>query len=278
MSKFRSQITKPVGEQLEFFHTPLIHLGGAGLHYPKGQISNGYIIKPGPLPYVSRLEHTKTGMDPGIEFDFDPQEYEGEWFDSGDVEGYLEAHGIRINPQSSYMAVTLSEDSPIFRLLGGSTNVASPPVFPRESSNAPSTRTNSTATTLSSPHTPQQIIEPPAQFNEQTVDFGNGQMFPELGGLQDSSWMNDSNAAMDWLMGAGDRTPDFLNSGWVGVQEPSSWDFADAIPATEPTIPMPATQTGNKRTVTLDVWKMIDGKFHRSLEYLIGTNLFVRPH
>jgi hypothetical protein len=266
VSKFSAQLSNSVHESLEFFHTPIIHLGNAGLHYPRGEIFNGYIIKPGPLPFVSRLEHTKSGLDPGIEFDFDPEEYEGEWFDAGDVVGYLEEHGIRIHPQSTYFEATINADSSFLQPFDNSGAFISPPesVFGGSGS-------NSTATDVASPLTPQQQLSEQMspqqpQYPDLDMTFGSARLFPEIGSMGDTNWMNDSNAATGWLMGGGDRTPDFLSSGWASVTQPSSWNFADALPMEALSLPSPGVITAKpQRRIKIDVDLMIGGKFQPAL-------------
>lgn len=266
VSKFSAQLSNTADGPLELYHTPIIHLGNAGLHYSRGDIVDGYIIKPGPLPFVSRLQHTASGVDPGIEFDFDPAEYEGEWFDVTDVVGYLAEHGIRIHAHSLYFEATVDADSSFLQPLDKSGTFMSPAgsVFGGSAS-------NSTATDIASPSTPQhhmneQISPPQPQYANLDMDFGSTRTFPEFGDTDDTSWMTDSNAATGWLMGSGDRTPDFLSSGWASVTQASSWDFSDALPQEAPSLPtagVPAAKL--QRRVKIDVELMIGGEFRLGL-------------
>jgi len=91
-------------------------------------------------------------------------------------------------------------------------------------------------------------------------------LFPELGDTADVSWMNDSNAATGWLMGSGDRTPDFLSSGWASVTQPSSWDFADALPMEVPSLPRPGVVAAKtQRRIKIDVDLMIGELIKRGI-------------
>jgi hypothetical protein len=257
LMKFRRALAKTTDEPLETFQTPFIHLGGAGMHYPTGRIRNGYIVKPGPLQRQAILESTES---PGavVDIEFDLSEYEGEWFDSNDVEGYLTEKGLQINPQSSFAEGRIALPN---SAAGGNNSMLtdSPPANIFDSpplSNAEIDLTSMTATTASPP-TPM--------ISETTLELGAQRLFPELGASSPNTLWN--SAATDWLMGSGDKTPDFLSSGWMNVNPPSGWDMSDAVGGggfddydASNLAQMPAAAVEEKKQVTVDVSKLIDGK------------------
>jgi len=84
---------KSIHDNLEPDTGPYTSIGGAGSHFP---------AKHRAIRYATEEEKAFVNSSTnGI------QGYEGEWFDSGDVEGYLAAQGIHINPRSSYIDVAL---------------------------------------------------------------------------------------------------------------------------------------------------------------------------
>lgn len=246
IAKFRAALSKDPGHAIETYQTPFIHLGGAGTHYNTGRVHNGYIVKPGPLQRQITLESVDgTGM-PQEVADFDLTEYDGQWFDSNDVEGYFESRGLHIDPQSTF--VEWQTDDDVLVLANESSIPAD--VFFSPSPSASGVET--VATTISpSPSTPR-----PAHESNDWSEIG----------VWDSSASWDT-AAAGWLMGSGDKTPDFLSSGWSSVDNPAAWDFSDTVGTTfedfgashlansvEPTPKV-------KKIVTIDVSKLIDGEF-----------------
>lgn len=246
LNKFRFALTRTANEPLETLQTPFIHLGGAGFHYNTGRIKNGYIVKPGPLFHRAILQSADS---PGVSVDIelDLREYEGEWFDANDVEGYLEEKGLKIDPQSTFAEGNIQTD------------VITP--FEEVFSPTPSNSTlENTATGNGSPQTPV--------LSDSALELHTQRLFPELGGWETGSNSAWDNTATGWLMGSGDKTPDFLSSGWLGVEAPASWDFNDTVGdqsfddftatnlAQPPTAP---TVEPVKKSVTVDVSKLIDG-------------------
>ncbi|KAE9988823.1 hypothetical protein EG328_007427 [Venturia inaequalis] len=243
IAKFRAALSKEPGHAIETYQTPFIHLGGAGTHYNTGRVHNGYIIKPGPLQRQITLESVDgTGVPQEI-MDFDLTEYDGQWFDSNDVEGYLESKGLHIDPQSTFVEWQTDED--VLVLSKESSTPAD--IFSSPSPSASGVET--VATTISpSPSTPR-----PAQESNDWSEIG----------VWDSSASWDT-AAAGWLMGSGDKTPDFLSSGWLSVDNPAAWDFSDTVGPSfdDYGAPQLASVVGpkpkTKKNVTIDVSKLID--------------------
>ena len=95
LEKFHRALLRTSEEPIETYQTPFIHLGGAGMHYNTGRVRNGYIVKPGPLQSQATLVSTETsGAMYDIELDLN--EYEGEWFDANDVEGYFAVQSMKM--------------------------------------------------------------------------------------------------------------------------------------------------------------------------------------
>jgi hypothetical protein len=212
-----------------------------------------------------------TGLDGGIEFDVDPKEYEGEWFDSNDVEGFLVDLGIFINPRASFAEAQVAEDSPLMRLL-------------RKNGVVPESETNSSAlwnngVTATAPLLTSETSEANASSSANTATVDQTRLFQELGmadtttfGTQDElMWSADLNNATGWLMGSGDRTPEFTSSGWAKIGNPSPWEPSDAVIETfRSHSHTPELET--MRKVTVDVTSLVNCKFI-IIDFTFGSDL-----
>lgn len=115
MSRDRSKLTTAMKALLdrgphENLHTniPLIHVGGAGTHYPrrdpfgnlqpKKESWNLGVVGPQTLALLENAARDNLTTDMTV----DISGFEGEWFDPYDVEGYLNEKGIYIDPSSSF--------------------------------------------------------------------------------------------------------------------------------------------------------------------------------
>jgi hypothetical protein len=126
-ARFRMMLSRGVNEDLDFWETPFIHLGGAGTHYPRkdanGNIipkkNNWTVMQIGPLERkMVRVENVADGRSEYLT-DMDLTGFEGEWFDAYDVQGYLEERwGCRLDPKSSYAECLIDdeEESPGYDL------------------------------------------------------------------------------------------------------------------------------------------------------------------
>ena len=248
LERFKQKLSLPTDTPLEYYNTPFIHLGGAGLHYPKRKVANAFIVKPGPvMPGMrsakARLENAdKTGE--AYDIDLDLQEYEGEWFDANDVEGFLEEKGVRVDGINGTFA-----DADLVGDVTGSMSPASNVFTPSGLSD----------TTEVSPKTPV--------LSEESLEFGAARLFPELAALDPSAGLD--NMATGWLMGSGDKTPDFLRSGWAEDNQMfASWngglnDIGNVFGDWNVNeLPQPTKAIVPKtRAVTIDVDKFINGEF-----------------
>lgn len=118
-ARFRMMLSRSINEDLDFWETPFIHLGGAGTHYPRKD-ANGNIL---PIknnwtvrqigPVEKRMVRVENVADGRCEYlnDIDLTGFEGEWFDAWDVQGYLEEKwSCRLDPKSSFAECLVDDD------------------------------------------------------------------------------------------------------------------------------------------------------------------------
>ncbi|KAF2853603.1 hypothetical protein T440DRAFT_312119 [Plenodomus tracheiphilus IPT5] len=118
-TRFKLMLARGPDEDLDWWETPFIQVGGAGTHYPKrddaGRIilhKNAWRIRlPGPLAEkVAQLEHVVDGRIESLD-GVDLSGFEGEWFDAHDVQGYLEdKYACKLNPGSSFAECLVDDD------------------------------------------------------------------------------------------------------------------------------------------------------------------------
>ncbi|KAH5115094.1 hypothetical protein HBH71_139370 [Parastagonospora nodorum] len=118
-ARFKAMLARSVNDDLDFWETPFIHLGGAGTHYPRKD-ANGNVM---PLkntwsirqigPLEKRMVRMESVSDGTLKFlpDMDLTAYEGEWFDAHDVQRYLEDKwACRMDPKSSFAQCLIDDD------------------------------------------------------------------------------------------------------------------------------------------------------------------------
>jgi hypothetical protein len=245
---FKRKLSLPTNTPLEYYNTPFIHLGGAGLHYPKRKIANAYVVKPGPVMVgmhsaKARFENADKNGE-AYDVDLDLREYEGEWFDTDDVEGFLEEKGVKVDGINGTFA-----DAELLDDVGG-------PMSPTSNAFTPPSLSDGVGV---SPKTPV--------LSEESLEFGTTRLFPELAAFNPSAGLD--NMATGWLMGSGDKTPDFLSSGWAEDNQVfASWngglnDLGNVFGEWNvEELPKPAKAiVPKKRVVTIDVDKFINGEF-----------------
>lgn len=163
MSRDRAKLTIAMKTLLdrgphESLHTnlPLIHVGGAGTHYPRrdpfGNVQpkkeswNLGVVGPQTLALLENAARDNLTTDMTV----DISGFEGEWFDPYDVEGYLNEKGIFIDPSSSFAEADVY-------------------VWPTASSTA---STFSEATPPKTPEGPQgRGQDPPRPFDNEQLEF-----------------------------------------------------------------------------------------------------------
>ncbi|KAL9103611.1 MAG: hypothetical protein Q9163_001375 [Psora crenata] len=119
LQNFQHLLQRTTKDNLELWQAPLLHVGGSGLHYPRGGIdasSNppgwwANSVPPGPL-----LPRSPERPLPAHLSDDEIIEYAGvggEWFDSNDVEQYLHSKGLPLESHSSVVEMMEPRDDAI---------------------------------------------------------------------------------------------------------------------------------------------------------------------
>jgi hypothetical protein len=160
-ARFKTILARGVTEDLDWYATPFLHLGGAGTHYQRHDaqgkpitLKNSWTIRQiGPLEKrMIRMESVTDGQVQDLE-GIDLAGFEGEWLDAYDVQGYLEEQWhCTIDPKSSF-AECLVEDETV----RNSDNETEPPSLTR----------GSTAGTLDDSSPPK-----PPSFNSFEISYG----------------------------------------------------------------------------------------------------------
>jgi hypothetical protein len=117
-ARFKTLLSRGINEDLDWWTTPFIHLGGAGTHYQRRDsrgnaipMKNSWTVRQiGPLDRrMIRVENVEDGQTQDLQ-GIDLDGFQGEWFDAYDVQGYLEEQWhCRIDLRSSF-AECLIED------------------------------------------------------------------------------------------------------------------------------------------------------------------------
>ncbi|KAK3669230.1 hypothetical protein LTR78_010884 [Recurvomyces mirabilis] len=118
IAAFQATLERGKHEVLSSLSAPLIHVGGAGTHYPyRDQFGNlqarrdSYnvcFVGPQTLAVLDNLGRDSLSADMTVEI----AGFEGECFDPYDVEGYLEEKAISIDATLSFAAVEIMEHTP----------------------------------------------------------------------------------------------------------------------------------------------------------------------
>ncbi|KAK2758947.1 hypothetical protein FQN54_003045 [Arachnomyces sp. PD_36] len=124
---FQSLLKSGPEESLEIWSLPFYRIGGAGTHYPRNDGFGNPVYPPnmrlpkrvlGSLP-VSRAEIPDQGEESGGPDMLGVMGFGGDWFDSHDVEKYLEEKGIFIDGYTSFVEVGELTGVGISREVGG---------------------------------------------------------------------------------------------------------------------------------------------------------------
>ncbi|KAK7186290.1 BZIP family transcription factor [Paraphaeosphaeria sporulosa] len=272
--RFKELLARGTDEELDFWSTPFIHLGGAGTHYPRKD-AHGNIIKApntwnvrriGPLD--KKMIRAENCDDPSQSHDLniDLTGFEGEWFDSNDVEGYLQQEkGVRIDPKSSFVDAFVDDDEhhgdDYFTFSAGTNNSS-----PRRLSND-STPTfgssSSRAQSQSSLHTPPNVQSATSAnvnhlFAPSDIPFGLDMSMPSDFARLPSV---DASAFFDQPLGL-DLAPGFdvgLNNGSMQPlnfpDQPRGSNMDMSFQGLET---MPVVRQKRKKNVLIDVTKLVD--------------------
>jgi hypothetical protein len=110
--KLRRVLDATSKDPLYNWSAPFVHLGGSGTYYPPNEnisgtptprFQSGMSMGPFPPPVVSTRENLMEN-----EFRIALPGFEGDFFDSNDVEKYLESRGINITSNSDFVTVDLN--------------------------------------------------------------------------------------------------------------------------------------------------------------------------
>ncbi|OQO02016.1 hypothetical protein B0A48_12489 [Cryoendolithus antarcticus] len=115
LAAMRDILKRGPKDSLDFWEAPLIHVGGAGTHYPRrDEFGNKLPMRPsknlgivGPQT-LARME-TAARDNIGVDMTVEVAGFEGEWLDPYDVQGYLEEKGIFMDPAASFADAELPQ-------------------------------------------------------------------------------------------------------------------------------------------------------------------------
>lgn len=112
ITAFKAILSRGTDESLENWKTPFVHIGGAGLHFPRRDLDGKPVYPPNLMDPARaaapwRLPKTEFAASASetIEEILERIGFGGEWFDSHDVEEYLKTKGIYPDPTSSFVMI-----------------------------------------------------------------------------------------------------------------------------------------------------------------------------
>lgn len=160
--QIRRLLRRSVNENLELWQVPAMHIGGAGLHYPRVGIDAGgqppeWWANQAPIgPIRFSQPETPVPETMTVEQVIESVGFGGEWFDANDVEQYLRSKGLFLDGQSSVVELQdVGESTP-----GSQENLEVPATSPGTSSSLDSS---------GGPHSPHN-----ADLNSQIHPFLQG--------------------------------------------------------------------------------------------------------
>lgn len=249
-----NRLSEVAHEDLDYWQAPLIHIGGAGTHYPRRD-GYGRLLPKKPSYHIgiigpqrfALLDHAQRD---GITTDMTVEiaGFEGEWFDPYDVQGYLEEKGVFIDPRVSYAEMEVDERFP--------------------DSTSLSTLSSSPPSVVTPPDAPRYRTADPMQMYDNTMqwsDFTDADMaaaaglpsdMQQLGGAGSGAWMNPmpQGGMIKGFDAAGSAA--LGQSGMLDVPIPTS-NPAMVDPLSGPTLLSPSREFAKKMIV--DVAKFVQG-------------------
>jgi hypothetical protein len=253
-------MARTIDEDLDLWESPFIHLGGAGTHYPRRDAAGNVIpVKNGwnvrhigtTEKRLTIIENTEDGRREELR-GVDISEYEGEWFDCYDVQGYLEdKYSCKLDPKSSFAECVIDADDE-GRAEAHMNSVRSRPhsatdlVSLHQSSRNPSTLSSITST--NPPSSSYDIADNGAFALD--MSFGNSGEYPKLVNYEISY---DQTLGLDLAPGYdyGFSHPSAFHMGDMDLGMNMMSDVAAALPA---------VRQKRKKTAWLDVARLIDGE------------------
>ena len=246
-TRFKTILSRGVNEDLDWYATPFLHLGGAGTHYQRRDaqgkpipMKNTWTIRQiGPLDRrMIRLESVSDGQIKDLE-GIDLDGFDGEWFDAYDVQGYLEEQWhCKIDPKSSFAECMIEDENAVL-----SDNEIESPSLSRGS-----TASTTDTATPPIPHT-LGSFEPSYGLD---MSFNNASTCSFLPALPKQ---NLPDLSFDQTLGL-DLAPGF-DMGFVG----SSGYGTLGLNMMGEDEQLPVIKQKPKKVVWVDVQKLIEGKF-----------------
>lgn len=239
---FAAVLKRGVKESLHVWGAPFIHIGGAGTHYPRAESSGDWTERPnlwnvrsiGPQNLIGEQDDRFT---PDAALHNTPN-FDGIWFDSHDVEGYLTEKGIFIDAQSSFADITV----PMHDLVDSTT----PKLSNESTPSASSSTSNPQAHLTLGYHIPPQVSYPDMQYAQpflQTNMAGYSNTLP--GSYMDTLTPSHSYHSERSSMSA--------------AIPYTTTDHYSSIPAQVNVTYIPQDQSPQRANVTIDVAKFIKG-------------------
>lgn len=119
INHLRNMVSKSTTDSLEYWGAPQLHIGDAGLHYPRDSLDQNCPPPPpgwenkapmGPYPPFD----PELPKDPSLTIEQIVEQigFGGEWFDASDVENYLRIKGVHLDGNSSVVEVKKLEEVP----------------------------------------------------------------------------------------------------------------------------------------------------------------------
>ncbi|KAF2998297.1 hypothetical protein E8E13_007367 [Curvularia kusanoi] len=243
-NRFKLILSRGVTEDLDWYATPFLHLGGAGTHYarrdPNGKpvpMKNSWTVRQiGPLDRrMIRMESVTDGQIHDLQ-GIDLTGFEGEFFDAYDIQGYLEDRWhCRIDARSSFAECLIDGDNGPLAGKEGRT-----PSLSRGS-----TTSNSDASTPPAP--PTFIPLPPSYGLPVSLDS-----VPVPNPLSAPTKQNIPEISFDQTLGL-DLAPSF-DTGFGGHNTYSSFGFGMIGESGQ----LPTVRHQAKRAAWVDVQKFMD--------------------
>ena len=217
-------------EPLGNWDFPMLHVGGAGLHFPRDKDSRdieppqGWLSQRNVGPWPMHRAHTSTPVEDFPENVIKWSNLEGVWFDNNDVEMYLRTKGLYLDGSSSVAEIEVEETNPL--------TIAQP------STSSPNSSLSTVDT--SEPHSPANL--------NGSVDFFSSSM--------DHLWQDPTatNAAMNGPSDLGFALLESSNFGQKAMEDSDqvAEGIVDAV--------LSARTVPRKRKIMIDVDKLLNSK------------------
>lgn len=267
--RFGLMLSRNGNEDLDFWEAPFIHLGGAGTHYPRRDIRGNIIKKAdswtvrqiGPLERrLVRLQNVADGRWQDFH-GIDLSSFEGEWFDSYDVEGYLEEHwSCKLEPRKGFVPCLVDDDTPESPTIEPSrkrARIQEPSTQPaqydptRRASDA-STRTPTLTNQSSASSSAKSNTPPNHSFTLPEAPFGLDMNFDQPASF---SKFDNIDLSFDQTLGL-DLAPNF-GYGFAGdssftTEMNMGYNLMDNLPV---------VKQRTKKPAWLDINKLVDGRY-----------------